>query len=52
MKRLSEGMAISLRNVDGVTITDNTIGPGAADPAISTPILLQECSKIHKEGNR
>jgi len=43
--------AISLRNVARGVIKGNSIGPGAADPAISTPILLRNCKDIVKEGN-
>jgi hypothetical protein len=44
--------AISLRNVVGAVIEDNTIGPGAADPGISTPILLNNCRDVGREGNQ
>jgi hypothetical protein len=43
--------AISVRNTVGLTIEDNTIGPGAADPEISKPILLQNCKDISRVGN-
>ena len=44
--------AISLTNVAGVTIENNTIGPGAADPSISIPIRIDACREIRNEGNR
>jgi len=44
--------AISLRNVVGAVIKDNDIGPGATDPAISTPIRLQDCKDVSSEGTR
>ncbi|MBT3374428.1 MAG: right-handed parallel beta-helix repeat-containing protein [Lentisphaerae bacterium] len=42
---------INLRNVVSGVVADNIIGPGKADPEISTPILLKNCSEIRNEGN-
>jgi len=44
--------AINLRHVVGGVVEDNAIGPGAADPAVSTPILIRDCNDIRNEGNR
>ena len=44
--------AIRLRNVMGGTIQENIIGPGAADPDLSTPIRIEACEDIREHGNR
>lgn len=38
--------AIHLRNVVGGTIQNNAIGPGAADPAVSTPLFTRGCREL------
>lgn len=43
--------AIDVRNAVGLIVEDNIIGPGAADPAISTPILLHNCRDVSRVGN-
>ena len=43
--------AINLRNVVGGVVEDNIIGPGKADPAIATPILIRDCAGIRDRGN-
>ncbi len=43
--------AINLRNVTGGIVDGNCIGPGKADPAISTPILMRNCEGIRNKGN-
>ncbi|MBI1338263.1 MAG: hypothetical protein GC164_15075 [Phycisphaera sp.] len=43
--------AISMRNVNGAVIRDNTIGPAAAQADNSQPLRLENCTDIEQSGN-
>jgi len=51
-KAIKTASAIHLSNVTGAIIGDNTIGKSAADPGISTPVLLTNCKDVMEKDNQ